>query len=67
MTSVHFCCHKTEGSDPLLPGGGKFMQQKTGKLTGQWLEKELIAVYSELENTHGRVWVWIAGEKEGER
>lgn len=51
----------------MLPGGGKFMQQKTGKLTGQWLEKELKAVYSELENTHGRVWVWIAGEKEGER
>lgn len=67
MTSVHFRCHQTEGSDPLLQGGGKLMQQKTGKLTGHWQEKELKAVYSELENTHGSVWVWVAGEKEGER
>ena len=57
MTSVHFCCHKTQGNDPLLRGGGKFRQQKTGKLTGQWMENELKGVYGELENTQGRVWV----------
>lgn len=44
MTSVHFLCHKSQGNDPLLQGGGKFRQQKTGKLTGQWIENELKAV-----------------------
>lgn len=41
----------------MLQGGGKFRQQKTGKLTGQWIANELKAVYRELENTQGRVWV----------
>lgn len=53
MTSVHFCCHKTLGNDPLLQDDGKFRQQRTGKLTGQWIENELKAVYRELENTPG--------------
>lgn len=63
MTSFHVCCHKTEGSDPSLQGGGRFRQQKTGKLTGWWLETQLKAAYGELENTHGRAWVALAEER----
>lgn len=49
----------------MLQGGGKFRQQKTGKLTGEWIENELKAVYKELENTQGRV--WVVGERERKR
>lgn len=55
MANVHFCCHKTQGNDPLLQGDDKFRQQRTGKLTGQRIENELKAVYKELENTQGSV------------
>lgn len=45
MTSVHFCRHKTYGNDPLLQGNDKFRQQRTGKLTRQWIGNELKVVY----------------------
>ena len=67
MTSVHFCCHRTLGNDPLLQGGGKFRQQKTGKLTGQWIENELKAVYRVGEHPRGECGWWVAGEEEDER
>lgn len=50
MTSVHFYCHKTQGNNPLLQGNDKFRQQRTGKLTGQWMGKGLKVVYRVREN-----------------
>ena len=48
-TSVHSRRHKTKGNNPLLQGGDKLWQQKTGEVTGQWIENELKAIYRELE------------------